>query len=144
MKMPAMILLGLVTGLVAIGGWQKFARYATAPARASDDALGAVGAITTLMEADGWRRTALEQGSRIPFTSLAFAKAGCARQIVIAILGKNAELVPLARMVHGDDIWLGDGDGLPFLAVAPRSALAEPGCTVPIRHASNASIKVRQ
>jgi len=141
MRIPAIVLLGLVILLVAIGGWQKIGRYATAPARASD---GAIGAITTVMEADGWRRTALEHGPRIPFTSLAFDKAGCTRQIVIAILGRNAELVPLVRMVHGDDIWLGDGDGLPFLAVAPRSALAEPGCTVPIRHASNASIKVRQ
>ncbi len=141
MKVPASLLLGLVIVLVAIGGGQKIARYAAAPAQASDDASGAIGTITAVMEADGWRRSALEQGARIPFTSLAFAKPGCARKVVIAILGRSTELVPLVRMVHGDDVWLGDGDGLPFLALAPRSALAEPGCAVPIRHASKVSIK---
>lgn len=153
------LVIALVAILIIAGGALKLLRYTAQAAPDTDTPNANIAMVTAAMAADGWQKTGTETGPRIPFTSIAFAKHGCDRQITISILGDSLELIPLARRVHGDDVVFhsqsgvqpGDGTGplairlnravsesgitaarVPLLAIAPASALSKSGCAVPL------------
>lgn len=124
--------LTLAAALVVGGLGLKLARYGARHNAAHAGGVDAPATVTEAMARAGWRRTLIQSGPRIPFPSLRFEKAGCPRPVVVSILGRGAELVPLARMVHGDDMLLSGGyGGQLLLVISPASALGHSACNLP-------------